>query len=192
MELSRKKGVARRRVLIWGLVLACAAVAGKLAGISLAFLRPPQKKGTFGGLVNAGSLGEIPEAGSAPRLVPQGRFWLVHGENGLRAIYNSCTHLQCLFGWDEEKNVFICPCHGSEFSRAGKVQKGPATRDLDCFPLRLVDDQEEVVRQVEEQADLAVADLFMAGDGEPEQPAGKILILQVDTGRRISGARGNG
>lgn len=39
-----------------------------------------------------------------------------------------CTHMQC-----EVKpagNLFHCPCHGAEFSLKGKVQKGPAARDL--------------------------------------------------------------
>jgi len=189
MESSQNLSFTRRLILGGGLLVVCAAVLAKLAAISLAFLKPPRAKDTFGSLINAGSLGGLPEAGAAPRLVPQGRFWLVHNDAGIHALYNCCTHLQCLFGWDEEKQLFICPCHGSEFSRDGKVLKGPASRDLDRFPVHLVDDQGNIVRQSQGQEYLAVADMFKGEEGAGQVPAGqavaKILSVQVDTGRRV-------
>lgn len=191
MESSQHVSLSRRWILGCGLLVACGAVVYKITGMSLAFLKPPRKKDTFGSLVNAGAISGLPEAGAPPRLVAQGRFWLVHSDAGLCAVYNSCTHLQCLFGWDEEKNIFVCPCHGSEFSREGKVLKGPASRDLDRFPLSLVDDRGNIVRQSQGQPFLEVADVLKVegrnGQVAPEQAPAKILSVQVDTGRRIVG-----
>jgi cytochrome b6-f complex iron-sulfur subunit len=196
MESSQNLNFSRRWILGCGLLVACGAVLSKITGMSLAFLNPPRKKDTFGSLINTGALSGLPEAGAAPKLFPHGRFWLVHDDSGLSAVYNSCTHLQCLFGWDEEKKIFICPCHGSEFSREGKVLKGPATRDLDRFPMQLIDDQGNIVRQLQEQSNLPVADLLKGEEASeqaaPQQVAKRILSVHVDTGRRISGEERKG
>ncbi len=191
METSQNLNLFRRWLLGCGLLVVCGVVASKIAGMSLAFLKPPQKKDSFGSLINAGPLSALAEPGASPKLVPQGRFWLVHNDAGLHAVYNCCTHLRCLFGWDEEKQLFICPCHGSEFSRDGKVLKGPATRDLDRFPVQLVDDRGTTIRRSEGQAPMPIADMLRGEEGEGQgvrEPApARILAIQVDTGRRIAG-----
>ncbi|MBU2643964.1 Rieske (2Fe-2S) protein [bacterium] len=40
-----------------------------------------------------------------------------------------CPHLGCQINRFENERL-ICPCHGSQFSMAGKVLEGPAVRDL--------------------------------------------------------------
>ena len=191
METSQHPHLLRRWLLDCGLLVVCGAVVSRIAGMSLAFLTPPHKKDTFGSMINAGALSALPEPGASPRLVPQGRFWLVHNDAGLHAVYNCCTHLRCLFGWDDEKQLFICPCHGSEFSRDGKVLKGPATRDLDRFPVQLVDDRGNIIRQSLGQASMPVADMLKVEEGEgqagPQPAPARIFAIQVDTGRRIAG-----
>lgn len=54
-----------------------------------------------------------------------------------------CPHLQCKFDWDDSLKAFLCPCHGSQFSRLGAHMKkpdgtpiGPAPRGLDPVPFR--------------------------------------------------------
>ncbi len=61
------------------------------------------------------------------------------GEDTIVALNRLCTHVQCDMGptqsgrWDGEK--LICTCHDSHFDAAGKVLKGPATRDLAAYPV---------------------------------------------------------
>lgn len=52
-----------------------------------------------------------------------------------------CPHLNCKYDWDQGTGVFLCPCHGSQFSRYGRHMKnskgdfiGPAPRGLDPLP----------------------------------------------------------
>jgi Rieske Fe-S protein len=52
-----------------------------------------------------------------------------------------CPHLNCKYDWDPGTGVFLCPCHGSQFSRYGRHMKnsknefiGPAPRGLDPLP----------------------------------------------------------
>ena len=47
------------------------------------------------------------------------------------ATYLECTHQQCEV--EPEGNHLQCPCHGSEFSNTGVLQKGPAEADLKQF-----------------------------------------------------------
>ncbi len=41
-----------------------------------------------------------------------------------------CTHMGCIVGWDDSAKQWQCPCHGSQYNKAGKVVHGPAKRDL--------------------------------------------------------------
>jgi Rieske Fe-S protein len=42
-----------------------------------------------------------------------------------------CPHLGCISRWEEESEVFHCPCHGAEFGPEGDVLAGPPPRPLD-------------------------------------------------------------
>jgi hypothetical protein len=44
----------------------------------------------------------------------------------------TCPHAGCQAKWDESKKYFMCPCHGSQFDKDGKVLRGPAKDDLSC------------------------------------------------------------
>lgn len=44
-----------------------------------------------------------------------------------------CPHAGCQAKWNKNKNVFRCPCHGSEFDKDGTVLKGPAQQNLKCI-----------------------------------------------------------
>jgi Rieske Fe-S protein len=60
-------------------------------------------------------------------------------------IFSSiCPHLGCKFNWKADAKRFICPCHGSEFTREGEHTKGPAPRGLDPLPFREKDGKAEI------------------------------------------------
>ena len=42
-----------------------------------------------------------------------------------------CPHLGCALKWNENERTWDCPCHGSRFSRDGKLLNTPATGDID-------------------------------------------------------------
>ena len=53
-------------------------------------------------------------------------------ENSFNALTAVCTHEQCeVTGF--ASGTFVCPCHGSQYTTAGTVQAGPATRNLQRF-----------------------------------------------------------
>jgi menaquinol-cytochrome c reductase iron-sulfur subunit len=67
-------------------------------------------------------------------IVEKGTAWVVKREdNGVVAFSPNCTHLGCIYHWDEQSKDFMCPCHNSVFSIDGKVVSGPAPRPLDRY-----------------------------------------------------------
>lgn len=192
---NRFTGMNRRKVLhlIWLGTIGLAAAG--LAAIGMSFALPRIRKGEFGGLILVGPLTELPAVGDPPVNHPKGKFWLVHTQEGLLALYKACTHLDCMFDWNAQEQRFICPCHGSQFERNGKVLTGPAPRSLDRFVIQIVSPQGKILSQtdpvrgnplavpaaVKTQAETADASNSNAGSPQPD------AMVRVDTSRRISG-----
>jgi menaquinol-cytochrome c reductase iron-sulfur subunit len=55
----------------------------------------------------------------------------------LTAFSPLCTHLGCAYRWEAQKESFVCPCHGSQFTANGQVLKGPAGRPLDRYMVKV-------------------------------------------------------
>lgn len=56
-----------------------------------------------------------------------GRVW---------ALSRKCTHLGCKLTYHEDRDIFECPCHQSQFhAETGKVMRGPAREPLTFFPV---------------------------------------------------------
>ena len=67
-----------------------------------------------------------------PYFIPQGGAWVIRRQtlSKSEALDDRCTHLGCRYKWNQDKDLFECPCHGSEFDIHGQVLRGPATRHL--------------------------------------------------------------
>ena len=53
---------------------------------------------------------------------------LLHTESGFSALSLVCTHLGCTV--EQKTDGFTCPCHGSRYTKDGKVTRGPAEQPL--------------------------------------------------------------
>ncbi len=52
---------------------------------------------------------------------------------GFLALSRRCTHLGCTVPWNDEKQVFLCPCHASTFDIQGEVLSPPAHRAMALY-----------------------------------------------------------
>lgn len=59
------------------------------------------------------------------------------GAAKLVAMDAICTHAGCTVQWQDDKKNLHCPCHNSRFDLKGKVLKGPATRPLPLYDVRI-------------------------------------------------------
>ena len=55
------------------------------------------------------------------------------------AISAGCTHLGCIVTWDEDQQVFKCPCHDGRFDAEGNVLSGPPPVPLKRHPAKIED-----------------------------------------------------
>ncbi len=134
-----------------------AAIHGMMGLISLALAAPaavylftPAKEKHPETWADAGDIGKL--ATDSPvelvfrrkrfdgwrEIVEKGTAWVVkRSDNSVVAFSPNCTHLGCIYHWDERNKDFLCPCHTSIFSIDGRVISGPAPRPLDRFATRI-------------------------------------------------------
>lgn len=55
----------------------------------------------------------------------------------LIAVNPTCTHQGCLVNWQNQKKLFVCPCHAAVFDPNGKVIQAPATKPLATYPVKV-------------------------------------------------------
>jgi len=65
--------------------------------------------------------------------VTRGKVIVMNLSSGFQALSLVCTHEGCTTAYSGANSKFVCPCHGSEFSDAGAVLKGPAADPLARF-----------------------------------------------------------
>jgi cytochrome b6-f complex iron-sulfur subunit len=132
---EEKMEVTRREALNLAWLASLGIFLIPFGGSILVFAYPRFKEGDFGGDFVVGNFESLPAVGDDPVANAIGKFWLTRTEDGLRAIYKVCTHLGCLYNWQDQEFKFICPCHGSQFSYESVRIQGPAPRNLDLFTL---------------------------------------------------------
>ena len=136
-EFPEDKAESRRNFLkkLWmGLgLLAGAEFIGVVAGF-LFTGKGNEEKTEARKLIEAGPVDSFKPDSVTP--FRGGRFFLARlGDGGFIAISLRCTHLGCSINWEEDKKLFICPCHASSFNMNGDVLNPPAPKALDYYPV---------------------------------------------------------
>lgn len=62
------------------------------------------------------------------------------GEN-ITVFSDLCTHLSCKVHWEEERGVFVCPCHDGIYDKEGNVVSGPPPEPLYRFKTQIEGEQ---------------------------------------------------
>lgn len=204
---TNEGGISRREFLYYIFGASIALYLGQAAGLTLWFALPRIKEGTFGGLIPV-TPDAVPQPNDPPTDNANGRFWLVNldaepsdpdvwnqnmylasdevnsGESivGLAAIYKVCTHLGCIYAWNDATHRFECPCHGSKYRLDGRRIEAPAPRNLDRFPLMAYDAEGNVIAESQLDANGQIAPLQLEGINVED-----IFEFKVDTGAAVAG-----
>lgn len=63
------------------------------------------------------------------------------GEQDVRALQSTCTHLGCRTSYDRRSKRIVCPCHGGVFDTQGNVLEGPPPAPLPSMTTRIENGQ---------------------------------------------------
>lgn len=72
------------------------------------------------------------------------KYIIVTQNNSTQVLSAHCTHLGCQID-KQDGDRFVCPCHGSEYTLDGKVQKGPAYKNLEIIPFEISEDGKNII-----------------------------------------------
>jgi menaquinol-cytochrome c reductase iron-sulfur subunit len=61
------------------------------------------------------------------------------GDQEVRALHSTCTHLGCRTSYDRKSKLILCPCHGGVFDVEGHVVSGPPPAPLPTLSTRVED-----------------------------------------------------
>lgn len=73
-----------------------------------------------------------------------GRVFLMKKGEKLLALSTICPHLGCQVDLDNDRSVFRCPCHDTDFEMSGALIKGPSPRGLDELEARVTNGVVEI------------------------------------------------
>jgi len=132
----------QRRTFVRNATLGATAAALGVLGAGFGLLMWPNKTGAFGSEITVPD-SDIPPVKGTPFRNIQGKFYLVHNEDGLLALYQKCPHLGCTVPWVgpwDSPEAFHCPCHGSMYDHNGTRTGGPAPRSMDLMKVTVEND----------------------------------------------------
>lgn len=137
--------LAKRRTMNLLLFGAASSVAASCLYPLGMFFVPRKAGGAGGGVVAKDALGNDVKKADYLKSHPAGSRQLVQGLKGdatylivndqgddleFFALNAVCTHLGCVVPWNRAEQKFMCPCHGSQYSKTGAVVRGPAPLPL--------------------------------------------------------------
>lgn len=67
------------------------------------------------------------------------------GEKQFITFSINCRHLGCPVRWEEDANLFMCPCHGGVYYPDGEVAAGPPPQPLDRYEWRIQGEELQIL-----------------------------------------------
>ncbi len=151
------QGISRNEFMT-RISLGIAALSGLVAAVPVvsALVAPlleqkPRQWRTVGSIadfpVGSTRLVSFADAGSAPYAGTTSRSaaWLRRSDDkAFIAFAANCTHLGCPVRWEEQAQLFMCPCHGGVYYKDGSVAAGPPPKSLTQYRVRIYKDMVQV------------------------------------------------
>jgi len=138
---TQQGGTSRRGFLGWFLGTSAGALVLSVLYPVLRFLSPPKVPEASTNRVEAGSVRD-------PELFEKG-FKIVRfgadpvllvrvSDTDFRAFSATCTHLDCIVEYQQDKKRIWCNCHNGEYDLNGRNVAGPPPRPLARYEVHVV------------------------------------------------------
>jgi Rieske Fe-S protein len=156
-QFASQPDKSRRLFVLLLPVAAIGGICATVAGAAFRFLRPLVSASTEQ-WIDVGPVAKL--SGNKPvaqkivveqvagwaRSLAEHSVFILPGQN-IRVVSAMCPHEGCEVSWRDDKNIFSCPCHDSDFASDGQPISGPAGRGLDALPARVADGKLQVQYQ---------------------------------------------
>lgn len=158
LEAASAEETTRRKFLSGLIGLVAGIVSTILALPAIGYLiSPGLKRASSDAWINLGPAASIVPGAPTPfkwtRRVEDG--WVKTTQSGvayavqlegqeLKVFSDVCTHLGCRVTWNQERLLFVCPCHDGFFAADGRVTAGPPPKPLIDLPHRVENGQIQI------------------------------------------------
>ena len=131
----------RRQILNWFLGTSFGALIVSVIYPVLRYMTPPKIAEATTNQIEAGEVND-------PQLLERGYKIVRFGaepvilvkaaDNDFRAFSATCTHLDCIVGFQKEQTRIYCNCHGGCYDLQGRNVSGPPPRPLTPYKVNVV------------------------------------------------------
>ena len=131
----------RRQILNWFLGTSIGALLASVVYPVLRYMTPPKIAEAATNQIEAGQVND-------PQLLERGYKIVRFGaepvilvkaaDNDFRAFSATCTHLDCIVGFQKEQTRIYCNCHGGCYDLQGRNVSGPPPRPLTPYKVNVV------------------------------------------------------
>jgi cytochrome b6-f complex iron-sulfur subunit len=133
---------SRRTFLDWFLGTSAGALLAMVLYPVARFVTPPEVVEAATRQVDAGSTTDPELLDKGYKIVRFGAEPVILvrvGEGDFRAFSATCTHLDCIVEYHQDKSRIYCNCHGGEYDLSGRNVAGPPPRPLTAYQVNVVD-----------------------------------------------------
>lgn len=133
--------IERRRFINWFLGTSFGALAVSVLYPVLRYVSPPRMPEASTNQVEAGPANDPALMDKGFKIVRFGAEPVILvklSDTDFRAFSATCTHLDCIVGFQKDKTRIFCNCHGGQYDMNGRNVGGPPPRPLNPFKVNLV------------------------------------------------------
>jgi cytochrome b6-f complex iron-sulfur subunit len=131
----------RRRFINWLLGTSFGALIASVVYPVIRFISPPRIPEPSTAQIEAGDTNDPVLLQKGFKIVRFGADAVIVirvADNDFRALSATCTHLDCIVGYQKDRNLIWCNCHGGSYDLNGRNVGGPPPRPLTPYKVNLV------------------------------------------------------
>lgn len=133
--------VNRRRAINWFLGTSFGALVVSVIYPIARYVTPPKIAEASTSQIEAGDVNDAQLREKGFKIIRFGAepvILIKVADNNFRAFSATCTHLDCIVGYQKERTRIFCNCHGGAYDLTGRNISGPPPRPLTPYKVNLV------------------------------------------------------